>query len=485
MAKQISLTYSVLDSVYQNATIQEVLSLLDASASPAANVGTIDNPFGTGFPLLPTDPDPKMFSFYYKGGIRFLVSKVVTPVSGIAPYTTWSLVDVSPYGTWSVLAKDIILRYPDKNGSPVATNAYGVAPVGDWLYIADYDARKTYQLGANELNGLPEGTFHTLNNAPLDLGALPSSAPPLPPTAKGQAIIALTDTQPSSSTTYLYELFTDFTVTSTTPVVTTHNPGHLVRMGIDTASGTLNYQAQCETAKNPQELIPIVKTDGSVHLLIPAAGGEQQVAATNEKDSMIQSVLPFGAVLTPTDLVTGDLAGAGTFDIFAIAAPDRKGDDQLAYILTHDYAADYSTDWTLYKILFADLLALNGRTLSQAVAANKLVSVDSGTGTPGYFWNIFVETGATADNDRLWFFRGSALLATPALAYAPPPQAGVTNRYFATGTAVGQIGGQNVDWVDFTAETVRQAGLGKSLKHSVRAATPPAAATAAEEGEEK
>jgi hypothetical protein len=481
MAKQISLTYSVLDSGYQNASIQEVLSLLDASASPA-NVGTIDNPVETGFPLLTTDPDPKMFSYVYRGSVHFLVSKVVTPVSGTAPYTTWSMASVSASGVWSVMAKDVVLRYPDKNGAPVATNSYGVAPAGDRLYIVDSDSQKIYTLGMNELNGLQD-TFHTLNTAPFDLG--PGTDAGLDATAKGQAVIVLQDTLATpTKPTYLFALFTDYTVDPVTEKVT-QTPGHLVRMTIDATTGALTYQAQCLTALNPQEIVPLTKSVGTVILAIPSVGGDQQAGGTNGTASMVQSVPAFATwPITAVTRVTG--AESGTYDIFAIAAPDRAADGGIVYILTHDYTDEYAgTNWRLYSTTVDTLLNLpTGTTLATAGFAVPDSDTSAG-GSPGYFWNIFVETGATDDADRLWFFRGSPILATPAKAYAPPPQTGVTNRFFDAGTAVGQIGGQNVDWVDFTAETVRQAGLGKSLKHSVRAAQPPAAATAAEEAEEK
>jgi hypothetical protein len=467
MSKQLLLSYSVLDGIYQNGSLRFVRGLQDASSETPA-VGTIDNPRDALVPLKPTDPDPKMFSYSYKGEVRMLLSKVVTPVSGSAPYTTWTLLGLPtpPYGPWATLAKDIVLRITPN--VQAATNAYGVAHLGDWLYIIDYDSQKIYTLGANELNGMAEGTLYTPTQAPLDLG--PGTEAGLLPTTKGQAIIALQDGKGNG---YLYALYTN----PQDAYATQYNLGYLVRLTVDATTGTPSYDTQCQTGRNSQEIIPLSKTDGTVTLVIPSVGGSQQAGGSNGELSMIQSVDPFSDEFSPTTLVMG--ADSGTYDIFAVAAPDRADDKGIVYILTYDYTADYSgTNWTLYSTTVANLLTL---PTGSELPANFTV-VETGAGAPGYFWNLFMETGDNATRDRLWFFRGSPLLATPALAYNTPTEPGNAYKYFAAGTDDGDIGGANVDWVDFTGDAARQAALGKSLKRSVRAVKPPAAA---EESEKK
>ncbi|MDR1231085.1 MAG: hypothetical protein LBK61_06765 [Spirochaetaceae bacterium] len=485
MSNQLLLTYSVLDSEYKNGSVQFISGLQDAAAV-TPNVGTINNPANSGVTIKPTDPDPKMFSYAYNGTVRMLVSKVVTPVSNAAPYTSWSLYEATPTVPstgWTVLAKDIAL-YTEPN-KQAATNSYGVAHVGDYLYIVDYDSQKIYALGTDELSGLPTGSFHELDKF-LDLGALATN--PLPSTAKGQAIIALTN----GSTPYLFALYTN----PLDAYATQYGSSILVRMTIDATTGATTgtpiYDAQCALGMNSQEIIPLTETDENgdetVSLVIPSVGGQQQAGTTsNGLNSMIQSVLAFDTDIPwePTTLVTG--AASGTYDIFAISAPDRAAsatEDPVVYILTYDYAADYlTTNWKLYETTVTTLLSMTGGTLSAAVTAGDLVSKDSATGTPGYFWDILMETGDTAANDRLWFFQGSALLVTLPTVYTPSASPNAANKFFGVGTCAGKIGGTNVDWADLTIETVRQAALGKSLKRSVRASKPPAAAAA--EGEEK
>jgi hypothetical protein len=455
MSDQLLLGYSVLDGSYKNGSVRYVQGLQDAAKS---TVGTIANPRESGVPLLPSDPDPKLFSYAYKGGVRVLVSKVVSPVSGSAPYTTWSLYEATADGFWVPLAKDIAL-YTAPNVQ-AATNAYGVAHLGDWLYIVDYDSQKIYTLGTNELNGLADGSFYKLTQAALDLG--PDTTADLPANAKGQAIIAL---RGEKENVYLFALYINLDASYQ------HSPGYLARLTVDTTTGAPAYDTQTEVGMNPQEIIPLTKTDGTVTLVIPSVGGSQQAGGSNGVNSMIQSVAPFAGTwpATANILITG--ATSGTYDIFAIAAPDRPDDNGIVYILTYDYTAGYAgTDWTLYSTTVTGLLNQKGGTLPANFKAE-----ESGKASPGYFWNILFETGADPVNDRLWFFRGSPLLATPALAYAPPPQTGVTNRFFDVGNDPDQIGGQNVDWADLIVETIRQTLAGKSLKHSVRAARSPAA----------
>jgi hypothetical protein len=486
--KELLITYSVLDDVYKNGSLRYIRGLQDAAAAPApANVGTIDNPREPGVPLQSTDPDPKMFSYAYKSGVRVLVSKVVTPVSGTAPYTTWSLYEAGAKGFWAELARDIKLQLPKPvpNSPVIATNAYGVAHLGDWLYIVDYDSQKIFTLGTNELNGLPRDSFYKLTQDALDLG--PNSAANLPSTAKGQSIVVLqktsSDPSPIASGPYLFALYTN----PTDAYATTYDPSILVRMKIG-SGGTPSYDAQCAlTGVNSQEIVPVTDATGVVTLLIPSVGGPQQAGGSNAKSSMIEKVVAFynvepeEAEWLPTTAVTG--AEEGTYDIFAIATPDRTDPNGVVYILTYDYSTGYAgTDWRLYQTSVSGLLNLTGTPTLPAGFTDR----DDGTGAPGYFWNILMETGdpTNVNNDRLWFFQGSALLATLARAYVPSTTLNDANKLFPVGTADGQIGGSNVDWADLTIEAVRQALAGKSLKHSVRAAQPPAAAAAAE-AEEK
>ena len=463
--KQVIVTYSVLDDLYNNGSIRYIRGLPDADSS-APTVGTLDNPSDTGVPLLPTDPDPKLFSFAYKGEARMLLAKVTTTPGVIPSSAAWSLIAVpSPaYRGWNTLARDIRLQY---GGVDVATNPYGVAQAGDWLYIVDYDSQKIYTLGVNELNGLPDGATYTLTQAPLDLG--PGTAANLSADAKGQAIFALAN----GGATYLFALYITMNASYT------HSPGYLVRLTVHAASGAPSYGIQTRVGLNPQEIVPGFPTTGAPTIFIPAIGGTQQAGTTNGTASVISSVHAFGAwPITATVALAGDPAATPptAHDFHAIAAPARADDNGVVYILNVDYNASYSgSDWELYQTTVSGLL--NVPTGTQISNAGFTV-VDRGSGDPGYFWEILYENGAAAVNDRLVFFKGSPIYITDAGAYGSPSVTAGPYKYYDLGNALGQIGGQNVDWADLTSETLRQAASGVSLKHATRISLKAAARAA-------
>jgi hypothetical protein len=144
--KELLDTFIVLNKMYEKSSMRFIRGLPDANSSGAEpTVGTIDNPRDTGIPMRPTVVDPKIFSFIYNGEARFLLAKVVTPVSGHdGEDTVYSMIaaPTPPYGSWSVLAKDILLQYPPRNGAPVATNPRGVAQTRGYLRIIDWLHRK-------------------------------------------------------------------------------------------------------------------------------------------------------------------------------------------------------------------------------------------------------------------------------------------------------------------------------------------------------
>jgi hypothetical protein len=359
-----------------------------------------------------------------------------------------------------VLADNITI-VETSGGLSVANNPHGLAQVGNFLYLVDYESRKIYILGADELNGLAAGTPHTLVKTPFDVGA----AARLPDDAKGQAIIALND----GTTTYLYALYIDNDSTGTV-----YGSSILVRLTVDTDStsstyGELTYLDQVDVGENAQEIIPVTETGGNITLLIPAIGGMQQAGATNLTDSDISAVAPFAATLSASILLTGDSAGLPppqAYDLRAIAAPSRPDSNGSVYVLTGTYDADYNQDFRLYKSTVAQLLSASGTNLSAAVTRGILTEVDYAKGMIGYFWDILYENAAGPDGDRLWFLRGAPILVSRAAAY------GARSLYFGTGTADGQIGGQVINSADLTAETVAQAKAGVSLKRGLRGTAP-------------
>jgi hypothetical protein len=337
-----------------------------------------------------------------------------------------------------------------------------------------------YQLGTNELNGLADGTAITLVNTPFDVG----DEATLPSDAKGQAIIALKD---SSGKSFLFALYL-----VSNAAQTQYDPSILVKLSVG-SGGALTYDDQIDTlGLNAQEIIPVTNTAGNVTLLIPSIGGAQQYGSTNGNKSLIEAVPAFTSPFTATIRITGDPAATTptAYDFRAIAATTRAGDDGLVYILT-GYFDTYGVffTWALYKTTVAQLLALTGQTISQAVASGALTLAGTEEEDPGgFFWDIYYEHGDNEGGDRLWFLRGSPILVTLARDYPNPSAVNYTR-----GSGVGKIGGANVNSADLTSEMIRQVRAGVSLKRGLHGLSPAhkaaaikaAAKAATEEKEEE
>ena len=182
-----------------------------------------------------------------------------------------------------------------------------------------------------------------------------------------------------------------------------------------------------------------------------------------------------------TTLITGEPVPSGAvpayWDFRATAASSTAAVDSLVFILTATMNSTYQMNWTLYKGEAAAILGITATmTLSAAVTNGKIEEVASGTGAPGYFWDIFYENTGTSATDRLWFLRGSPIEIHDPGSYS------TAVKIFERGTAANQIGGDTVDSAVLVAETMRQAALGVSLKRGLRGVAP--ALPPAEEDEE-
>jgi hypothetical protein len=461
MANELLLSYSVLDGGYTNGLIKKIEG---ERAGSAAEVNSITDPDETYVPLGPMEPDPKMFSFAYGQDPAILIARVSTSAGSQPSSCKYTLAapDASCGKAWKVLSQDVSLY--DGN-TPMATNPYGVAQVGNMLYIIDYDSAKITLLGVNELNGLEAGN-HTLAYPPYDLG----TAAGLSADSKGQAIIALTN----GNATYLFALFT-VAVLNPYPTPPAYSPSVLVRMTI-AADGTPQYVDKLDTlAKNAQELI-VMSISNTPYMFIPSLGGGQKSdGTTNGIDSKLEEVDPFAATMTAIVRLTGDPASPSpsTWDIRAFAAPLKGDTSPQVYILTGTMDTSYNQRWTLYNITVSNLRSLSDAQLSQA----GLDWAGSGEGAPGNFWDIFYETGTDPAGSRLWFLKGSPIYITSAESYGTP------DKLFDTGYGEGKIGGINVNGVTLVAETMRQVSQGLSLKRGLRGITP--ILPPAEETEEK
>jgi hypothetical protein len=359
------------------------------------------------------------------------------------------------------------------------------------LYIIDYDTRMIYLLGGDDLNGKTGGTCPV---SAFNIG----SAASLPEEARAQALIALNNS--------LFALYINSTANGNL-----HNPGILVRV---TVSGdppvTLTYSAKTTVGLNPQMIIPLNPSSASPTLLIPAIGGKQQDQGLgNYGQSNISKIGAFSdpkwgdiatKILVSNHPSTVPVPSPGnppavcyTLDLQAVAASGDTGNNEIVYILSGIYQGKWTPPttpitkkYTLWKTTVSNLTSLSAdTTVLTAYTNGKLSLAETGgdVGLPGYFWDIFYENKGAGQVGRLWFLRGSPIIVSEAADY------GAGSLVFGRGTSAGQIGGQNVNSVDLTAETARQVQAGVSLRRGLRAHQPAiraakAAPAVAEEEEE-
>jgi hypothetical protein len=490
------LTYTVMDEDYLNGKLMNVKGLenaVPANSPVAGSVGTVNNPIQSGIPIDPLKRDPVVFSFVYDNNgtteLRMLLATIVTPdLPPPAPSTDcfYSLLKMNTNGDWTALCTNVQLMSASPNSVKCANNPHGVAQIENMLYILDYDTQMIYFLDGDELNG--ESVSHELRAA-FNIG----SAASLLGDARAQALIAL-----NNSLFALYIRCTDDGET--------HYPGILVRVAVSSTDNTsLTYATKTTVGNNPQMIIPINPTSGSPILLIPAIGGKQHNESVgNSGVSNITKVPAFGTWPSPAPAILVSNTPASvpippvgapapvsyTLDIQAIAASEEVGANGIVYILSGIYNGtgdNYEPKtFMLWKTTVGNLNTLGTNTsVWTAYSTGKLSWADDGV-APGYFWDIFYENKGTPGLvGRLWFLKGSPIIVSEAADY------GAGNLVFNRGTLPGQIGGENVNSVDLTAETARQVQAGVSLKRglrahkpSIRAAKAAPTVTAAEEEEE-
>jgi hypothetical protein len=514
-------SFTTRDELGQNPAVKYILGLL---AGIGGNLDGIEpNPADSCIPLNAVQKvvvdgetrqisqDLGIYSFKHGADVRALLAKVVTifpppaPPDGskntglwpVSEGTTYSLLGLPRFGggVWSELAKGVVLKYKDSNNNYVIapTNPHGLVQIGRLLYIIDYDSQKIYILDYNELNGQGPGDYE-MKTAPFDVAAAIAEAEEdLPEEARGQSIIALTDSgDPENIKTYIYALFITPTHDPTTGEVTLFDESYLVRLSVNGTDGSLSYTAGniIELGPNAAE-IGSVRTDENndaideMQLVIPVLGDIQKPNGTNGDASKLMAISAFGSWQDgPRTLLRGDSASgvglAGHFDFRQIVASSAGKGTAVVYMLNASFDSNYMLlNWEIFSTRSRRLFSITdpgGLSITQAIDDGIICLEDSGsiTGENGiYFLALMLENGSTHTGDRLWAFLGTQLLITNANSYGSPQKPDNYYVLFDRGVGPGKIGGENVNSADLTAEAIRQADVGVSLKHSVSAIRAP------------
>jgi hypothetical protein len=413
--------FTVLDDGYTHGKVQSI------SGTPGLPSTSINDPEDTLIDdIAPyTDGDPEVFS-YMDGDTqtvpRLLLCNVTTDFSTPPPYASTgkysAYTPVAPSVDTRKLDWDLVgtkdLQLVDPDGNPVAGNPYGVAQVGDFLYILGYDTGNIYTVQISEFEGASGPTYQVF--AVTEAVAQSGTFYP-----HGAAILSLTDT--SNSATYVYGLFTMAENDPDSGYPINYNPSSLVRYTVDPENpGALIEPLTVSVGANANALVPVPGSTGadSFSVLVTAIGGIQDTGTTNGTDSSLSVVPAFAdfpdgetAQIAFTGDATGPVTPDGAYDFKGAAVSE---DGAYAYLLTATYSKEYLYNWRLYQTTAAKIIAATEeetQTLSEAVAAGVLVDLDSTAdpvnGDPGVEWEIQYENAADPIIGRLWFVKGSPI----------------------------------------------------------------------------
>jgi hypothetical protein len=167
---------------------------------------------------------------------------------------------------------------------------------------------------------------------------------------------------------------------------------------------------------NTQSLTPIPNGAGGLDLLVPAIGGYQHAGFTNGSASTLHRVSNIFGTMAATVVLKGDgnppasttpgpaLTTTGNFDIKSVGASDSA----IVWLLLVTNDENYRSWWRLFKTTATKVLAISNKSLADAIRDGDLTPVDSGFGSPGYYWELLCESSST-DPGRLWFVMGTPI----------------------------------------------------------------------------
>ena len=417
--------------------------------------------------------DRSFHSFNYGSDVRGLLTNVITNVlnpDSPSYDSTVSLVALprSAGSFWSTLARDITVLASD--GGYALTNPRGLCGMNGRLYTANFDDKRIYNIGKNELNGLPDNSTYELKAPAFDIYAAAAAADdPIPENAKGQALFPLRD----GGIQYLPAL-----LITPQPGFTGYGDSVIARMSVDRDTGELSYKDKASAGPNAQGLALGTDNAGVKRLIGYGMGGPQNSGGTNGIKSSIWSLPAFGFPWPNVAKIhlTGDPAGGSgaipvVYDIRVVDIAYRGRPDDKIVIFAGIYTNGYANfSYAVYLTTAAQLFALNGATISEAAASGAITYVFGESNAPGKnLWDICIALGNTPDEDVLWLRGGSELTARLVRDLGKPDA-----RVIKYGKGMGpcRIGGTTINTVDVTSETQRQAETGLGKKRTL-GGTPP------------
>jgi hypothetical protein len=417
--------------------------------------------------------DSEVYSYMGTDGPRALVCNVTT--SGGKSTGKYFVCKADLSGTdvsWSLIAGGttgitlVVNSGSPSVSTPVAGNPSGVVQVGTNLYINDYDTTNVYTVAIAALEASTTGADVSVTSYPIPGGMLPTDDDdPDDVKVHGVSLIALTGNNGTSPVTRLFALYNGaFEDGSHMP-----NPyvnGTVVRLAISGA--TVVAEQSVTVGKNTQSLTPVYDDTGAVNLLVPAIGGYQYGGNTNGSDSTLQRVSStFGLIMAVSTVFIGDGAPGGVTPVTTTGNYDIKSvgasDSAIVWLLLVTNDSNYRSWWRLFKTTVTKILAIGatGKSLTDAITDRDLIPVDSGFGSPGYYWELLCESSIT-DPGRLWFVMGTPIRISAMDNYDDKV-------LFDEGSLYAKVTGSpfpasvNVNSADLIGEMIYQYNLGNSI----------------------
>ncbi|MDR1166289.1 MAG: hypothetical protein LBO66_10595 [Deltaproteobacteria bacterium] len=288
---------------------------------------------------------------------------------------------------------------PPFNPRAFANILYGDAPNQvPFLVVADYDS-------ANN-NG---GTLCLVSMNSADVYARVTSLGIPNQTSGGYTYQAhVQDVLVLGSRIFVLVIFSN--ILSTAPANLQYIKSELREYALTTSGGNIAFSQVGSTralSKNAVSLVPYIDSVNSKNYLFsPCIGGMQNYGTPNNgaEASLSLFEITAGISLESTPYIGGTATGLHDFRGFAISS------DGIAYILTGDYAADYSMGWSLYQDTAANLIGKAPSTIPRSLL------IKSDVNTSAYFWALGIcDTGT--GGEYLAFAKGSNYDLTDFVAY--------------------------------------------------------------------
>jgi hypothetical protein len=451
------MAFSVLNNSYYNGQLMKI------EGTQPGTPAQVNNPVDTGVSLDPNlDRDPLIYA-YMDGSDPHVLVVNYRSAQSIGLYTVYD-----PSNNWAAVGTaGKRLQY---NGDDVAINPRGVARVGGFLFIIDYDTTNVYQVSIVDL----KGNAAIINPvAVLDLAAegLPNAG-----LSHGVTLLGIGND--------LFGLYMAATNPwGTNPNSADYKASSVVKMTYDPSLLELTYVNAVEVGKNAFDLVPYTK-NSVTNLFVPCIGTIQQYGYTNADWSRLDAVNIAGNMSVKT-LLTGDgtapnwpnVANATYYDIRDFAVNEAG----KAFLLLGTYSQYYATYWKLFQADADILLALaSPQTLSTFFTGVTPKDHNTGnTGDNGYYWSTMFENAAQAADSRFWFIKGYASVSDTAIKITDQNYGSPKNILMSDLSGNPQVRLPNIDSASLIAEMTYQASKNVAKSFAMRGYQAPQVASGA------